>query len=83
MKKTTIVKELRDKDNQALFDELLQTQHKISDLRFKASFRKLKNYQEIGVLRKKAARIWTILSERASDELVKKREDKSKVKNGK
>lgn len=81
MKKTTIIKELRGKDDKALFAELAQAQEKLVDLRFKASFRKLKNYQEIGLLRKKIAWIWTILSERAAEKIMK--EEKETVKNGK
>ncbi len=48
-------------------------------MKFKAAFRKLKNYKEINILRKNTARIWTILTERALEELMAK-SDKEKVK---
>ncbi len=81
MKKKLLIKELRSKDNKTLFSELAQAERQIIELRFKASFRKLKNYQEIGAMRKKIAWIWTILSERTIEELDK--EKISEVKNAK
>lgn len=65
MKKTVEIKEIREKDNKALIKELRELENKVSDLRFKTSFRKLKNFHEITVARKKIARIWTILNEKA------------------
>lgn len=55
MKEKILIKELRNKESKALFAELTEAQRKIVELRFKASFRKLKNYQEIGLMRKKSA----------------------------
>lgn len=79
MKKTIQIKELKGKETRDLFRELADTEKKISELRFKASFKKLKNYREITMLRKKVAWIWTILSERTSEELAKS--EKPEVKN--
>jgi len=80
MKKKLLIKELRSKDNKTLFAELAEAQRKVVDLRFQASFRKLKNYREIAATRKKIAWIWTILSERAIEELKK---GPTEVKNAK
>lgn len=71
MKSTILKKELREKDNKALIKDLQETNKKIAETRFQASFRKVKNYKEINILKKRAARIWTILSERAIKELEK------------
>jgi len=72
MKKTITLKELRSKEIKTLFSELEAARNKLADLRFKASFRKLKNYKAIDIERKKIAQIWTILSENAIQELKKK-----------
>jgi len=72
MKKTVVLKELRSKDTKSLFSELAISRKKLSELRFKASFRKIKNYKEINFEQKKIARIWTILSEKALQELKDK-----------
>ena len=72
MKVRKDLQELREKDNQALFKELVDLNKKLADLRFKASFKKIKNFREINRQRKNVARIWTILSERAQKELAKK-----------
>ena len=72
MKKTIILKELRDKDTKSLFSELAGSRRKLSELRFKASFRKIKNYKEISFEKRKIAWIWTILSEKALQELKDK-----------
>lgn len=65
MKKTQIVKELREKDINALSRELLELNEKITKLRLDASLRKLKNVKEIAGTRKKIARILTIINEKA------------------
>ena len=72
MKKTITLKELRSKETKTLFSELEAARKKLAELRFKASFRKLKNYKAIDIERKKIAQIWTILSENAIQELKKK-----------
>ncbi|OGD57363.1 50S ribosomal protein L29 [Candidatus Berkelbacteria bacterium RBG_13_40_8] len=65
MKKIAELKELNEKDNKSLYAELALLNKKLTDLQFKAAFRKLKNYREIPALRKRIARIWTILNVRA------------------
>lgn len=72
MKKTVVLKELRSKDTKTLFAELAASRRKLAELRFKASFRKIKNYQEISYEQKKIAWIWTILSEKALQALKDK-----------
>ena len=64
MKKTIEIKELKEKDTKALARELKDLEIKLADLKFKSSFRKLKNYHEITATRKRIARIWTILGEK-------------------
>jgi len=69
MKKVAELKELRDKDEKALYKELTDLNKKMIDLKFNASFRKLKNFHEITATRKRIARIWSILSEKAESQL--------------
>lgn len=64
MKSKILNQELRNKDKKELFKELKESQRKLTELRLGQSFRKLKNYHEITVTRKKIARIWTILAEK-------------------
>lgn len=65
MKETQVIKEIRQKDEKALMKELQDLYQKMTDLRFKASFRRLKNFHEITQTRKKIAQIWTVLNEKA------------------
>lgn len=82
MKKTEMLKDLKSKDSKNLYSELQDVNKKITELRFKAAFRKLKNYQEISILRKKVARIWTILAQRALQELIaQEKNEKIKANN--
>lgn len=76
MKKKELIKELRAKDTKSLFKELEESQKRICELQFKASFRKLKNYKSVCTERQKIARIWTILSEKALAELEKEQNAK-------
>lgn len=78
MKVTVELKELRQKDNKSLVKLLEETNKKVTEIRFQASFWKVKNYKEISVQKKKAARIWTILSERMIEELEKEENAKQK-----
>lgn len=71
MKKVEELKELRTLDDKVLYKEITTTNHKLSELEFKASFRKVKNYREIRQLKKRIARIWTILAEKAMLEILK------------
>ena len=81
MKKVNLLKELRQKDIKQLFSELEQSNKKIAKLKFSAKLKELKNFHEITSERKKIARIWTIISEKAIEKMNKD-EDKEKVKNG-
>lgn len=70
MKKAEI-KELRAKDTQALFTELALSQKKLVELQTDLAFRKLKNIQLIKETRRKIARLWTFLNEKALAEMNK------------
>jgi len=72
MKATKDLQQFREKDSKALFKELADLNKKLVDLKFKASFKKIKNFKEINYIKKNIARIWTILSQRAQEELAKK-----------
>ena len=65
MKKTQILKELNEKDNQSLNKELIELSQKMAKLKLDVAMRKLKNVKSIQDLRHRAARIWTILNDRA------------------
>lgn len=71
MKTAQELKELRTKDSKSLYSEIGKLNAEISELKFKATFKKLKNFRQIRQSRKNIARIWTILTERAIDELEK------------
>ena len=71
MKKAQELKELRSQESKDLAQVLRDSQRKVAEIRFKAAFRKVKNYKEIRQLRQKNARIWTILAERALEDLEK------------
>lgn len=62
-----IKKELEELNNygeKALYAKILEINRNLVDLKFRASFRKLKNYKEIKGNRKKIARCWTILNQK-------------------
>ena len=63
MKKTDEIEKLRAKTKKELFHELEESEKKLMDLRFKANFKKLKNYKMIKSTSKRTARIWTVLTE--------------------
>lgn len=65
MKITLELEELRAKNSKDLYQEMGQLENKTSQLQFKAAFKKIKNFREIRLLKKRRARIWTILAERA------------------
>mgnify|MGYP001420552814 CR=1 FL=1 len=71
MKKKIQLKEIREKDDKALFEELSLLNKKLVELQFKTAFRKQKNFHEITDTRKKVARVWTVLGERALTKLEK------------
>lgn len=74
MKKSAEVKQIRATETKALAKELADLNKKLTELRFKSSFRQLKNYHEITLTRKKIARIWTIMSEKAAVKYQKQAE---------
>lgn len=71
MKKALEIEELRAKSKSDLFKELKNAEHKLFELRFGAHFKKIKNFHDITNLRKKIARIWTILAEKSLNETEK------------
>jgi len=79
MKTAQELKELRTKDSKSLYSEIGKLNAEISELKFKATFKKLKNFRQIRQSRKNIARIWTILAERALDELGKVDPRKNRV----
>lgn len=72
MKKNIQLKEIREKDDKALFTELTALNKKLVELQFKTAFRKQKNFHEITDTKKKVARVWTVLAERAEQKLETK-----------
>jgi ribosomal protein L29 len=68
MKKTQILKELNEKDSKVLSKELVELSHKMAKMRLDVAMRKLKNVKSIEDTRKRVARIFTILNERAITE---------------
>jgi ribosomal protein L29 len=71
MKSSEILKNLRAKDKKGLFHDLKESEKKLTQLRFNQALRKLKNFHEITVTRKKIANIWTILQEKTLEDLNK------------
>lgn len=69
MKKSQILKELKEKDSAALNKELTGLTQKMAKLKLDAAMRKLKNVKSIAETRHRVARIWTILNERAIKEI--------------
>jgi len=78
MKKITELKEIREKDTQALATELDVLNKKLVELQFKTAFKRLKNFHEITVTRKKIARIWTVLNEKAEQATMAKLQKETK-----
>lgn len=56
------IKELRQKSENDLRELLIQTRHKLGQIRFEMPLQKLKNFKEISELRRTIARIMTILN---------------------
>ncbi len=73
MKKKLEIKNLQEKTDKALYQELIDLNKKLTELKFKQSFRKLKNYHEITFARKKTARILTILNLRIRQKLLREK----------
>jgi len=75
MKITEETKNLREKDAKSLVLEATELHKKLTDLRIQNSFGKAKNVKEIGMIRRKIARIRTILQEKALEKLVNTKEN--------
>ena len=69
-------KEIRKKEKVELEKELLKTQEKLRELRFKAALKQLKNHREIPLLKRDIARILTVLGEQ---KLLKEMESQKKA----
>ena len=82
MKATQELKELRSRDSKELYQEIRESENKLCLLQFRSSFKKIKNFREIRHLKKRQARIWTILAERALAEISQKatKEEATNVK---
>ena len=78
MKKVEELKELRSQNDKDLYKEISTLNHKLSELEFKASFRKVKNYREIRQFKKRIARIWTILAEKTLIEMKNQQSQEEK-----
>ena len=63
MKKETI-KEIKEKSLEHLYKDVNETYKKLREVRFKVANREMKNTNEKRDLRKKIARIWTIVREK-------------------
>lgn len=78
MKKIPELKEIRAKDTKALTLELSVLNKKLVELQFKTAFKRLKNFHEITLTRKRIARIWTILNEKAGENIMAKLQEETK-----
>lgn len=78
MKKIPELKEIRAKDTKALTLELSVLNKKLVELQFKTAFKRLKNFHEITLTRKRIARIWTILNEKAVENITAKLQEETK-----
>ena len=72
MKKTQLLKELREAKAESLSKEIVELNHKMSKLKLDAAMSRLKNVKEIKHTRTRIARIWTVLNERAISEVEKR-----------
>jgi len=62
-------KELREKTLEQLYKEVNEAYKKLREVRFKIANREVKDITEKGRLRKKIARIWTIIREKEAERL--------------
>ena len=79
MKKIPELEEIRAKDTKALTLELDVLNKKLVELQFKTAFKRLKNFHEITLTRKRIARIWTILNEKAGESIMAKQQEETKI----
>lgn len=77
MKETQELKEIRAKETLELVKEIAPLENKIADLQFRSAFKKLKNYRQIRSLKKRRARIWTILGEKTLAKMIKESKKES------
>ena len=70
MKKIDELKELKKLDEAGLIKELNSSQDKLFENKKKLSLDKLKNTSEIGKIKKRIARIQTILQEKLTESIV-------------
>jgi len=72
MKDTKNLQELKTMDIKTLSKELNLANEKLAKMRVDLAFRKLKNIKQIQETRKRIARIWTILNQKATENIVQK-----------
>lgn len=70
MKKNLELKEIRSKETTALSAEIVVLEKKLVELQFKTAFRRLKNFHEITLTRKRLARLKTILNEKIQEKVL-------------
>jgi ribosomal protein L29 len=68
MKTVEELKNLRKKSSRELVKDLIKENNNLAKLKFSLGFMKLKNFRQITQIRKKIARILTILSEKIREE---------------
>lgn len=81
MKKNLELKEIRSKEMTVVSSEIAVLDKKLVELQFKTAFRRLKNFHEITQTRKRLARLWTILNEKAQEKVLAQIQEE--VKNAK
>jgi ribosomal protein L29 len=59
------IKEIREKTDLELQDELKALREKVREMRFKMHFQEVKNLKEVSTIKKQVAQILTTLKERA------------------
>lgn len=69
MKNIQILKELREKDIKALTKELIEMRQKMTKMRTDLAFKKLKNIRQIRETRCRIAQIWTVINEKAMNNI--------------
>lgn len=59
------IKEIREKTDLELQNELKALREKVREMRFKMHFQEVKNLKEVSIIKKQVAQILTTLKERA------------------
>lgn len=65
MKSTNELKELKSLDEKALKEKLASTEHELMNIRFKQAAGQLEHTAQLATLRKRIARLRTMLNQRA------------------